>query len=80
MKRNKIIGFFVFGCTLIYGQSTNSYTANILPPTPETFNFSVQNTNFTNTPSGDFTYNLPLHEININNFSLPISLNYRSGV
>jgi hypothetical protein len=76
-KRFKIIIPLILGCLFVQGQSD---VANILPPTPQTFNFSVQNTNFVNTPSGEFTYNLPLYQINTNNFSLPISLSYRSGV
>ncbi|MDP9955937.1 hypothetical protein J2X97_001574 [Epilithonimonas hungarica] len=64
-------------CIFILGQSD---IANILPPTPQTFNFSVQNTNFVNTPSGEFTYELPVYQVKANGFSLPVSLTYRSGV
>lgn len=83
MRKIKIIVFLIIGYTLINAQSSSSVQsdiANIIPPAPQTFNFSVQNTNFINTPSGEFTYNLPLYIIDIKDFSLPISLNYRSGV
>ena len=82
MKKFKILAASIFGCILIHGQSssTQSKVADILPPTPQTYNFSVQNTNFVNTPSGEFTYDLLLHQITTTNFSLPINLSYRSGV
>ena len=60
------------------GQVAN--TPDLIPPTPQTFNFSVFNSAFTNTSSGEFTYDIPIHNVTAGSFSLPVSLSYRSGV
>ncbi len=84
MRKIITIIIAIFGFILNSAQTSNSTESNnvpnIIPPSPQTFNFSVQNTNFNNTPSGEFTYNAPIYDISIGNFSFPISLNYRSGV
>ncbi|WP_294287206.1 hypothetical protein [uncultured Chryseobacterium sp.] len=52
---------------------------NIQPPSAETYKISTYNLDFNNSPSGEFTYNLPIYSLGAG-VSIPISLGYNSGV
>ncbi|MBL3548685.1 RHS repeat domain-containing protein [Chryseobacterium sp. KMC2] len=76
----KVIGAIAIIATQIYFAQNTDLLPNIIPPTPQTFNFSVYNSNFTNTPSGEFTHSVPIHTATRDEVSLPIAFSYRSGV
>ncbi|MCS3531014.1 hypothetical protein [Chryseobacterium sp. JUb7] len=52
---------------------------DIKPPTSETYKISTYSLDFNNSPSGEFTYNFPIYNINTG-INIPISLGYNSGV
>ncbi|KMQ59594.1 hypothetical protein ACM39_18340 [Chryseobacterium sp. FH2] len=52
---------------------------DIKPPSLETYKISTYNLDFNNSPSGEFTYTLPIYNIN-SGINIPINLGYNSGI
>ncbi|WP_333597089.1 hypothetical protein [Chryseobacterium flavum] len=52
---------------------------DIKPPSAETYKISTYSLDFNNSPSGEFTYNLPIYNINAG-INVPVSLGYNSGI
>lgn len=77
MKYHLLSIMLLFSVFVVYGQGWNE--AMIYPPSSEAFAQS-RLTETQLEPSGNFSYSLPLYTINTKDISLPISLDYTSGV
>lgn len=72
-----ITSIFLIIIPFYYGQNTNNNNDphRIVPPTQETF--SLSRIDYTSSTSGEFNYQFP---ITSNEFKIPVSLNYSSGI
>ncbi|MCQ4039945.1 hypothetical protein [Riemerella anatipestifer] len=82
MRKIEIKIFFIISICLgivTNGQISNDIP-NLVPPSPSAFGFSVYNSNFQNTPSGNYNYVVPIYKLQLDNITIPVFLSYTSGV
>ncbi|MGV8947192.1 MAG: hypothetical protein ACOH1N_12235 [Lutibacter sp.] len=79
--KNKVILIGLLFCNIILlkAQSTNQFKPFTLPPPPEAYSLFKFNEIPVSLTTGVPSINIPVYEIKLTNFSLPISLKYNSS-